>query len=159
MSNTMKKRVFFLIPAILLLAFVMFSWADESGRTVYIDGSKGNDTSGTGDVSAPYKTVAGAFSKLGGDTGDLTVIISSDVSGSYIYVPVNKGINSLSIIKNSDDVLINSAGIFANGIPLAIGEGVTLSGSLYGGASYRDSSSGYNGKNLTLKDGQKITLM
>ena len=93
-----------------------------------------------------------------GDIGDLTVILSGDSlmsDSNDINLPTDRGLTSLSIESASGDCKIStssgdaSLNMYANGIPITIGEKVYFDGTLYGGSHARD---------LILKDGENIDI-
>ncbi|MCD8234932.1 MAG: hypothetical protein LUC51_11215 [Cloacibacillus porcorum] len=131
----------------------------------YSGSDSGNDDKGSGTQADPFETFRGALKHLdrvsSGDIGDLTVIVtgnnlmSSSNGGNDVYVPTDRGITSLSIESASDDCklyVINastSLNLYANGIPITIGEKVYIDGTLYGGC---------NASDLVLKDGENIDI-
>ncbi|WP_288333627.1 Ig-like domain-containing protein [uncultured Cloacibacillus sp.] len=131
----------------------------------YSGSDSGNDDKGSGTQADPFETFRGALKHLdrvsSGDIGDLTVIVtgnnlmSSSNGGNDVYVPTDRGITSLSIESASGDCKLyvtnasTSLNLYANGIPITIGEKVYIDGTLYGGC---------NASDLVLKDGENIDI-
>jgi uncharacterized protein YjdB len=128
----------------------------------YSGSGDGSDDKGSGTDSDPFDTFRGAMKHLdrvsSGDIGDLTVILSGDSlmsDSNDINLPTDRGLTSLSIESASGDCKIStssgdaSLNMYANGIPITIGEKVYFDGTLYGGSHARD---------LILKDGENIDI-
>ena len=164
------RKVYLILP---LLLFILassillhsFAAATPTQTTVYVQYSgsgDGSDDKGSGTQADPFETFRGALKHLdkvsSGDIGDLTVILSGDnfmPDSSDINLPTDRGLTSLSIESASGDCKIStssgdaSLNMYANGIPITIGEKVYFDGILYGGSHARD---------LILKDGKNINI-
>lgn len=115
---------------------------EEAGTTVYVGGQE--DITQLGH----YTTITAALEALSEDTGELTIMLTGDVTETGevdINIPTDKGITSVLITSELDEnpaVKIERrqignftyGGIFANGIPMEIHAGDYNVQGIYGGA-------------------------
>lgn len=123
----MKKNLWLLIFA----AVVLFaSWVQASAERVIVIEEAGE-----------INSLTQALASLPDDAGEVTIQIASQLKAeedARVIVPSDKGITSLTIETppGVEDVsLLQVVELYANGIPLTIGEGIVMpNGSIFGGA-------------------------
>lgn len=140
----------------------LYGMSVNADITIYVNGSSGNDTSGSGTAAAPYKTITKALSVLPRNI-DRHVVVINISAGTYLDAVTIRGFSGVITLRLTGTTTINSLAIdgctvayggaqlnVSNGISLTNGAGFYGSDIIYVGGANQVGISVRNGSCMSV---------